>query len=133
MDSDEVVREKNRNRLSHCIIRGCCIITHKKYIDHASAEFLSSQSKPSPQIPSSSLPLQRPHDCANLLLALNFAPNHQSTKIPITPNVLKHASNVTPLSTPRLMNSGLANMILPQASALLKKSFPANRLAAYCG
>ena len=53
--------------------------------------------------------------------------------IPITPPTVKPASRVTPLSTPRLMNSGLANKMAPVARADLAKSFAANRLAVYCG
>ncbi len=53
--------------------------------------------------------------------------------MPITPIQLNPASKLTPLPTPILMKSGLANMILPQASAERKKSLPANREAAYCG
>jgi hypothetical protein len=68
---------------------------------------------------------------ANLLLALNLAPKIHRTNIPIIPITLKPPSNDTPLPTPRLINSGLPNKILPQANADLKKSFPANRDAAY--
>ena len=70
---------------------------------------------------------------ANLDLALSLAPNTYSANIPMIPITLNPPSTLTPFPTPRLINNGLPNKILPQANALLKKSFPANKLAAYCG
>lgn len=70
---------------------------------------------------------------ANFDLALSFAPNFHKTKIPIIPMTDSPANKVVPLATPRLMNSGRAKRIEPQASADLKKSLPANNDAAYCG
>ena len=72
-------------------------------------------------------------DIANLLLFRKLAPMKYSTNMPITPKQLNPANRLTPLLTPRLMNSGRANMILPQARAERKKSLPAKREAAYCG
>ena len=49
------------------------------------------------------------------------------------PITLKPAKTLTPSVIPRFINNGLANKMLPQANALLEKSFAANKEAAYCG
>jgi len=69
---------------------------------------------------------------ANLERARNLAPKWYSTNIAKTPKKLRPARTLTPFATPILMNSG-GKRREPQASALRKKSFEANKDAAYCG
>jgi hypothetical protein len=86
---------------------------------------------PNTKLPLPNLNSTEAYATANLLLALNLAPKIHRTNIPMIPITLNPPSNETPFPTPRLMNRGLPNKILPQAKADLKKSFPANSDAAY--
>ena len=73
------------------------------------------------------------HDMANLLLDRNFAPLKYSVNIPTIPMMLNPANVVTPLSMPKLRNSGRENIMQPHAMAERKKSLLAKSEAAYCG
>jgi len=69
----------------------------------------------------------------NLLLALNLAPKYQRAYNPTQHPAVRPPNELTPRATPKLLNRGLEKWIAPVAKVDLVRSFPANRLAAYCG
>jgi len=73
------------------------------------------------------------HLTANLLLALNLAPNNQRNHKPPQHTTVNPASKLTPPSTPNFSNIGGANKTAAAANKLLASPLAASNEAAYLG